>query len=690
MMKKLLILGIILCLSLSFMFFKVDGMTAVPYATYTENAQGELILTQDAYIPVASIEHADFSALKELQLFQSSIYVLSQSVTALGQAPTENQLVIFDLNFQYLHTLSLPSIVKKPEGFYVTESNLFIADSGVDDLGYVHIFSYNPLTYAIVYEQSIGKPETPLFGESTPFIPKKIAVDPRGNLYIISEGALNGVLQMSDSGRFFGFFGANKSDSSRLRNVFNSIIPLNRQIVLPPTPTNLAIDHEGFIYTVTEGLAKTGLKKFNVASRNFLPSQLNVIQGNIDVTTGNFNNIYTLSNNGIIREYDIEGNMLFSFGGSQLGDTRLGLFQKPVSIIVTPDNKLLVADEQAKNIQIFDYTEFASYVHLAIQNYQDVNFEEGIRLWNDVLLYNGWFDLAYKGIGNAHLSQGNYREAMTSYRRTNDIEGYSNAFWELRNVYIETYVGLLVVLFFGVQGLYLVKRSYNQKGHFILPKSWHEKADRVKQTESYRMIVQPFKIIRHPLDSFYDIKRKNHTSVLVSTIIYLMIAVVYFIQLFVTNYIFIGEIEQESVIVNLLLIYAGLFIFIVMNYLVCSIREGSGFFKEVYIGVSHAIVPIMIITILMSFLSRVLTLNEIFIYQYVYQIGYVWTAILIYFLVKDIHYYDVGETFMNIGVTVFSMIVLAFVFFMGYVIFNQSFTFFEEVIREAILRVQGS
>lgn len=689
-MKKLLIFSLILYLSLGFLFLKVDGMTAVPYATYTENAQGELILTQDAYIPVMSISHTDFSAIKELQLFESNIYVLSQSVTALGQAPTLNQLIVFDLDFQHLTTLDLPSIVHKPEGFYVTESKLFIADSGVDDVGYVHIFGYNPVTYTIIFEQSIGKPDTPLFGENTPFIPKKIAVDPRGNLYIISEGALNGVLQMSENGRFFGFFGANKSDSSRFRNVFSTIIPLNRQIVLPPTPTNLAIDQEGFIYTVTEGLAQTGLKKFNVASRNFLPSRLNVIQGNIDVTTGNFNNIYTLSTDGIIREYDIEGNMLFSFGGSQLGDTRLGLFQKPVSIIVTPDNKILVADELAKNIQIFNYTEFASYVHLAIQNYQDVNFEEGIRLWNDVLLYNGWFDLAYKGIGNAHLSQGNYRDAMTAYRRTNDIEGYSNAFWELRNVYIETYVGLLVIAFFGLQALYLLKRSYNQKGHLLLPKSWHEKASQVKQTETFKKIVQPFKIIRHPLDSFYDIKRKNHTSLFVSSIIYMMISVVYFIHLFVTNYIFVGEIEQESVIINLLLIYAGLFIFIIMNYLVCSIREGSGFFKEVYIGVSHALVPLMIITLLMSFISRALTLNEIFIYQYVYQIGFVWTTILIYFLVKDIHYYDVGETFINIGVTIFSMIVLAFVLFMGYVIFNQSFTFFEEVIKEAILRAQGS
>ena len=326
---------------------------------------------------------------------------------------------------------------------------------------------------------------------------------------------------------------------------------------------------------------------------------------------------------------------------------------------------------------------------MAIENYQNVNFEEGIALWNDVLLYNAWFDLAYKGIGNAHLSQGNFREAMEAYKRTNDVEGYSDAFWELRNEYIESYVGILVILFFGVQVLYLLKRWYNSKGHKVLPESWHLKMATIRKKKLYLEAVQPLKIIRHPLDDYYDIKKGNHTSIAFSTVIYALIAVLYFLRLFLSNYIFIGSMDNSKIFVDLIMLYGGLSLFIMMNYLVCSIRDGSGRFKEVYMGVSHAILPIMMITFIMTIVSNVLTLNEIFIYTYIHQIGYVWTAILLYFMVKDIHHYDVGETFLNISVTMFSMVVLAFVVFMGYVIFNQSLNFFEEVIREAILRVQG-
>jgi tetratricopeptide (TPR) repeat protein len=681
-MKKMMMLFLLVAILFIQLSVPSEAMTQIPYRTYTEDASGNLILTQDAYIPVGIIPFSNFANIRELQVYNSKIYVLDVH-------QDESRIHIFNEDFSFKTSLSLPTDVIRPEGFYVTAQFLYIADLGTNDEGRIHVFSINHENDTIVLENVFLKPDTPLFGAETPFLPRKIVVDSRGNLYVISEGALNGVLQMSRTGRFFGFFGANRADVSRLRSAFRSFFPTQRQIVLPPTPTNVAIDEEGFVFTVTEGLSDTGLKKFNVASRNFLPDSLNVIQGNVAVATGNYQNVYTLSKDGIIREYDVEGNMLFSFGGSMIGDNRLGLFRNPVAISVTKDHKILVADSEANNIQIFNYTEFAGYVHRALESYQDSDFDEGIALWNDVLLYNSWFELAYKGIGHAYMSLGDYELAMESYQRTNYVAGYSDAFWELRNIYIENYIGWLVILFFGVQILYVIKRAYNQKGYTVLPKKYHQWNNRFKESLVYLEWTHPFKIIRKPLDTFYDIKRNIRTSTKVSTAIYLLVGVTYFVRLLFTNYIFIGPLENQTIMLNLLMIYGGLFVFLVMNYLVCSIREGSGFFKEVYIGLSYTIFPIILVTLVMTFVSRGLTLNEIFIYQYIHQIVYIWSGFLVYFMIKDIYYYDVGETFLNIGITMFAMVVVIFVGFMGYVIFNQSFNFFQEIIREAILRVQG-
>jgi hypothetical protein len=678
-------LAVILVVMTCLMMVPVRGeasVTRTPYRTYTEDAKGNLILTQDAYVPMESFSHPDFEDIREMRVHDGRIHILDQKKDA-------SAIYVYDTAFALLGTIVLPEDVQRPEGFHVTDGSVYVTDLKDGSEGALHVFDYDPMTFSLTPADVFLKPETPLFGDQTPFLPRKVSVDPRGNVYIISDGALNGVLQMSDTGRFFGFFGANKADTGNIRDRVTQFFSSTRDLVLPPTPTNIAIDPEGFIYTVTQGLKDTGLKKFNVASRNFLPESMSVVQGNVAVAPGNHGNIFTVSIDGVIREYDVEGNLLFSFGGSLIGDTRLGLFSEPVAISILSDNRILVADASAGNIQVFVETAFARDVHRALDAYMESDFDSGILLWEEVLLQNAWFDLAYKGMGHAYMSEGAYRLAMESYRKTDDIEGYSEAFWELRNETIELYVGWFVVVFFLMQALFWVKAWINRKGRTVLPSAWHERMARVKDTVTWKRLAHPFKVIRHPLDTFYDIKRKNDTSVHVATGLYVMMGVVYFVKNGLSNYIFVGDIMDRNIFLDLFLLYGGILVFLVMNYLVCSIREGSGKFSEVYIGFSYVLLPVMLVNVLMTGVSNVLTLNEMFIYGYIHQIATVWSVILGFFMVKDIYDYDVGETIGNIMVTMFSMVVAVFVGFMMYVVFNQSVTFFEELVREAILRVQG-
>jgi hypothetical protein len=683
MMKKvfifLLLVGAI-CLVMP--VNQVYARTQVPYETYTEDAKGRLVVTQHAYVPGASFSHASFRNIREIHVYNDYVFVLDQS-------DYDNRIVVFDDKHDYVALIDLPDTIYRAEGFYLTEDRLYIADSGLNKEGSLFVYAFDYETYALEELNRFGKPRSPLFGEDTPFIPMKVVVDSRNNLYIVSDGALNGVVQMSESGRFFGFFGANKSDVPSLRAAFQIFFPSRSRRVLPPTPTNLALDREGYVYTVTEGLSGTGLKKFNVASRNFLPEDLNVIQGNIAVTAGKTHNVFTLNSNGTIREYDFEGNMLFSFGGTLVGDQRRGLFQSPISLAVDQRHRILVADNVLNQIQIMERTDFAERVHLAIDRFLENDFEQGIDIWNDILFYNAWFELAYKGIGDAYMSEGNYREAMDAYYKTGDIECYSDAFWELRNNAIDDFIGAFVIIFFSFQFFLWFKYAYNKKGHKILPEAVHDRYQKTKKKTWFKQAFKPFKIIFHPLDAFHDIKRQNDTSMVVATAIYLMVAGAYLIRILVSNYIFVGAIEDQNIFLDLLLLYGGLSIFVVMNFLVCSIREGSGFFREIYIGTAYVILPVILVVIIMSVASVGLTLNEAFIYDYVHSVTYVWSGVLLYFMVKDIYDYEVGETFMNLGITLFSMLVVIFVGFVGYVVVNQSLTFFGEIIREAIYRVQG-
>ena len=69
-----------------------------------------------------------------------------------------------------------------------------------------------------------------------------------------------------------------------------------------PSPTNVAIDEKGSVFTISPTASKQ-VKKFNIASEDKLNINISLteLQG---IAIGNLDNIYILSKSGIIQEYD--------------------------------------------------------------------------------------------------------------------------------------------------------------------------------------------------------------------------------------------------------------------------------------------------------------------------------------------------------------------------------------------------
>jgi hypothetical protein len=55
----------------------------------------------------------------------------------------------------------------------------------------------------------IARPTDVYFGSGV-YKPRKVALDRFGNLYVVSEGTNEGIIQFNLKGEFGGFFGANK------------------------------------------------------------------------------------------------------------------------------------------------------------------------------------------------------------------------------------------------------------------------------------------------------------------------------------------------------------------------------------------------------------------------------------------------------------------------------------------------
>ena len=187
------------------------------------------------------------------------------------------------------------------------------------------------------------------------------------------------------------------------------------------------------------------------------------------MTTSKIGNIFMSDSNGYIYEYTSEGKLLFVFGSYDDNQQRRGLFKSVTGIVVGDDDLVYVMDEQTNSIQVFAPTEFCDMVHEAFALFMDGKYTQSKKPWTEVLRMNSLFTYASIGLGEALYREGNYAEALLSFRNGYYREGYSDAFWELRSDWLHQYMGTGLIGIAALWGLIAVIKRVNRKTGFLRP-----------------------------------------------------------------------------------------------------------------------------------------------------------------------------------------------------------------------------
>ena len=396
-MKKLMIvLVLFLLISCSF-GMTVGAESGVRYDTFTIS-NGRFVPTQTAYMALTSrIEVYDEPLNKpnDIYIDKNNYVYIASTDTALSTG----KIIKFSLENQDVTVLGSDFLID-PTGVYVDDDGfIYVADRGGKK-------AYKMDATGLVV-QEYTKPSSPLFG-SDEFQPKKIVTDSSDNVYILNNGS-RGLAQFTQDNEFLGYFGTNSIQPS-LRTVLQFIFYTKEQrenlyLLSPAEISNVAIDDRGLIHTVTLGEESTGVKRLNINGENLLGEVYNLPDLQ-DVYVGPIGNIYTITKSGYIYEYDIEGNLLFAFGGQDESNQVQGLFNVPSAIAVDSSYNLYVLDGSSNELQIFTPTDFADMVHNALYLYQEGLYVESRDPWLEVLKMNDMFDLAHKGLGNAYYALG--------------------------------------------------------------------------------------------------------------------------------------------------------------------------------------------------------------------------------------------------------------------------------------------
>lgn len=661
----------------------VTVSAATPYRTYTIDGYGQyMVETQAAYLAKKTIIKFGNEFLKN-----PNDLVVKEDGRVYVADTGNSRVIVGDVNGNLIRKMG-EGVLKRPMGLFVTDNNhVYVADRDAEA-----VFEFDENGTVV---NQYGKPDNPLYGDGISFLPLKVVVNDAGIMFIVCESNTNGIVEISPSegGTFLGYFGTNYASTSLQTIIYRAILTKEQRAKMvsniPSTPDNLAIDEKGLIYTVTRGDESTSLKRLNIAGANMIAS--GKVSGVYDeapaaVAVGNHDNIYVASQMGYIYEYNNTGEPLYVFGGKDDGTQREGLSTLVSAIQVDKNDNIYVLDADKCQIQVYQPSEFTQKLHNALYLYSNGRYAESREPLTEVLKMNSMFDYANKAMGRAYFQEENYEQALRYARLAKDKEGYSDAFWEMRNVWLKNNIvpalGLIILLYIIYKVLMLLDRKKGILGGVRNVKQ------KIGQNKVMANLGYSKYFMRHPIDGSYGIAREGRASWASATIILVIFMIEYVVNKYLCGFlektVRDGRYDIVSDIGTILVVIVGL---TACNYLVCTINEGEGTVKKIYTYFCYSLLPYLILTPVNFVLSHVLTSNEEFIITLLNLLIYGWVLVLGVLGMKEVNNYTGKETFKVICLTLFTILIVALLIFIIYVLWAQVFEFISAVFGEVVYRL---
>lgn len=464
-MKKSLIFIAVFVLALSSVCPVGTAEGVLPYENYTYSEEdASVILNPQAYVPEKVIygtewEGGQLSYPTDIDTDSNGdLYVLDVG---------KNRVVVLDesLSYKTAFSLSVPDenqsqiAADGPRGITVTDRFIYICDT---NNARILMFQKDGSFY-----KTVNAPESKLLGEDFMFQPTKVSVDTKGNLYVVSNGTYEGIVNMHDDGEFVGFFSSNKVTSSPWdlfwRKFSSTKQRKTMEQLIPQDFSSIELDSDGFfLITTYTAQSDSMVKKVNQGGVNVIRSKSNItitgdqkkisngsLSGNssfIDISSGPYKIYACLDRTrGKVFCYNNEGYLLYSFGtlASQVGG-----FSAPVALSYLTEERIAVLDGENSSITVFGPTDYGKTINQGVDRYNYLDYETAAEYWKKVLEYNRNYQLAQDMIGRYYYNSEDFDAAMYYFKNTNNHEMYSAAKEAKRSewIYDNSWVIIAVVV----------------------------------------------------------------------------------------------------------------------------------------------------------------------------------------------------------------------------------------------------
>lgn len=639
----------------------------------------------------------NFGSLFDIYAVDGKIYILDS---------TSGRIVITDEDFNLIREIKsviidgAESSIVGARGLLVDGEELFICDTANKRLLIGDVYGN--------IKKVVVQPVSEMWPQGLQFSPLKILKDKMGYFYVLSEGCYYGAIMYTPEFEFKSFYGANVVSTSILQamnNLWDMLTTNNTKISksekqLPYSYVDMELGADGYIYTCTgatstTSTAKGSIKRLNPTGANILADKTNAtvttsesvlfttseaVKSGIrdlthdvsSVTVDEDNFIYALDTTyGRVYLYDIECNLLTTFGGGVNEGAQDGTF-KSAKALTNLNGKVYIVDSVKNTITVFKKNEYGDLLCKAQSMTIKGDYVDAEPLWNEVLKQDANCLVAYRGIAKSNIIKEDYHTALKYAKLGEDRDTYSRAFEFVRKDFAAKYFIWIVVGLIAAIAIVVVLLKIKKKKNIVLLKN-----------RKWKIALET---LLHPADTFYEIKRNNGGSVIIATI-FLLIWYAFKIIGFSSGFIFnTTDIGEANAWYALAQTFGLVILFTLANWAVCTLMEGKGKLKDIYVVVCYSLVPMIIQSVLYDILSNVLTLNESNVLSIVNYLCIAFTLIIIVMGLINIHEYSFGKFVLTTIITALAMILIVFLVFMLAILLQQVKNFVETVYLEAFFR----
>ena len=195
-------------------------------------------------------------------------------------------------------------------------------------------------------------------------------------------------------------------------------------------------------------------------------------------------------------------------------------------------------------------------------------------------------------------------------------------------------------------------------------------------------------VIFHPFDGFWDLTHEKRGSMWAAHTFLFLFMLTRVLMLMLTNFQFItAPVQYINIYEQFASILIPFIILCVGNWSLSTLFDGKGRFPDIYMAMCYALVPYVLIQLPLIFISHMISFDEAAYYTVLGSVATIWSVLLIFVGLMQVHDYSPGKTVIFLFATIFAALVILFLILVFFSLLSDALGYFVSLYREIVFRL---